>query len=76
MLRAAWQTTTMSSPTGNGIASPVTTEIAYAPKNALIASQAIVLSQLMTAGTTIDLPNGSRLAGIWAIPVCGPIADR
>ena len=52
------------------------TEMANAPKNALIASQAIVLPQLMTAGTTIDLPNGNRLAGICAMPVCGPMADR
>ena len=74
MLSAAWHRTTIPRPTGNGTASPVTTEIAYAPKNALMASHAIVLSQLMTAGTTIDLPNGSLDAGIWAMPVLGPIA--
>ena len=54
----------------------MTTEIAYAPKNALIASHAIVLSQLRIPGSTIDLPNGSREAGIWAMPNWGPIADR
>src|SRR4029077_18626704 len=41
-----------------------------------MASQAIVLSQLMTPGTTMLLPNGRRAAGIWAIPDRGPIADR
>ena len=41
-----------------------------------MASQAIVLSQSMTAGTTIALPKGRRAAGIWAMPVRGPIALR
>ena len=36
-------------------------------------SQPIVLSQLRRPGTTIDLPNGSRAAGIWARPSFGPI---
>src|SRR4051794_36549408 len=74
--RAAWQATTTRSPIGKGTASPVTTEIAYAPKNALIASHAMVLSQFRIPGTTIDFPNGRRAAGIWAMPNAGPIAER
>ena len=39
-------------------------------------SQPIVLSQFNKPGTTIDLPNGSRAAGIWARPSFGPIVLR
>jgi len=46
---------------------------ATAPKTLLMPSHPIVLSQLSSPGSAIDLPNGSRAAGIWARPSFGPI---
>src|SRR5439155_15308746 len=67
--------TTTTRPAGNGTAPTVRTTTALAPKIELIASQAIVASQLMPAGTTIDLPKGKRDKGICASPVRGPMTD-
>ncbi len=59
----------------NGIAG-MTRVIASAPNRLLMPSQPIVLNQFSRPGSTIDLPNGRRATGSWAIPVFGPIVDR
>ena len=62
----------ISSPTTNGRPG-IRIVSAYAPNRLLMPSQPIVLSQFNRPGRTIDLPKGSRAAGIWASPSRGPI---
>src|SRR5512143_133651 len=69
---AAWAATMMINDAQNGSAG-IRIEIAIAPKTLLMPSQPMVLNQFRRPGTTIDLPNGSRAAGIWARPSFGPI---